>query len=117
MAENTVHESIWTLIKSFQEANQAVTESLVTNQERNRKLAERFFKDGMEVLKSNQEAAESVVDAQERNVQYAQRFFKDGTEILAAQAESMQTLMQELGQQVKKQQEALQTLANQSVES
>jgi len=149
MAENTVHESIWTLIKSFQAANQAVTESFVaaqernrslaerfftdgievlkanqtaaekltTTQERNRKLAERFFKDGMEVLKANQEAAESVVDAQERNVQYAQRFFKDGTEILAAQAESMQTLMQELGQQVKKQQEALQTLANQSVES
>src|SRR6266567_3743263 len=117
MAENTVHESIWTLIKSFQAANQAVTESFVAAQERNRRLAERFFKDGMEVLKANQEAAESLVDAQERNVQYAQRFFKDGTEILAAQAESMQTLMQELGRQVKKQQEALQTLANQSVES
>lgn len=149
MAENTVHESIWTLIKSFQEANQAVTESLVAAQERNRslaehfftdgmevlkanqaaaqkltaaqernrKLAERFFKDGMEVLKVNQAAAESLVDAQERNVQYAQRLFKDGTEILKGQAESMQTLMQELGQQVKKQQEALQKLANESVES
>jgi signal transduction histidine kinase len=149
MAENTVHESIWTLIKSFQEANQVVTESLVAAQERNRslaehffkdgmevlkanqaaaqkltaaqernrKLAERFFKDGMEVLKANQEAAESLIDAQERNVQYVQRFFNDGREILEGQAESMQTLMQEMGKQVKKQQEALQTLANQSVES
>jgi hypothetical protein len=61
MTENMVHESIWTLIKSFQEANQAVTESLVAAQERNRKLAERFFTDGMEVLKANQEAAESLV--------------------------------------------------------
>ena len=149
MAENTIHEAIWTLIKSFQESNQAVTESiiaaqernrklaqsfftdgievlkanqaaaenLVAAQERNRKLAQRFLKDGMEILKANQAAAESLVAAQEGNVKYAQRFFTDGMEILEHQAESMRTLMQELEQQAKKQQEALQNLAQTSVDS
>jgi len=117
MAENTVHEAVWTLIKSFQETNQAITESFVASQERTRRLAERFFTDGMEVLKTNQAAAENLVAAQEGNVKYTQRFFKDGVEILERQAESMRTLMQELEQQARKQQEALQTLALESAES
>jgi signal transduction histidine kinase len=37
--------------------------------------------------------------------------------VMAENTESMLSLMQEMGKQVKKQQEALQTLANQSVES
>jgi len=149
MAENTAHEAVWTLIKSFQETNQAITESFVASQERTRRLAERFFtdgmevlktnqaaaenllatqessrmlaerffKDGLEILKTNQAAAENLVAAQEGNVKYAQRFFKDGVEILERQAESMRTLMQVLEQQARKQQEALQTLAHESVES
>src|SRR5205807_9615423 len=88
----------------------------ISDVERNRNIVKLFYKEGNYDIKAKQESAESHVDAQDRNVQYAQRFFKDGTEILAAQAESMQTLMQELGRQVKKQQEALQTLVNQSVE-
>jgi len=55
MAEKTVHEAVWTLIQSFQETNQAITESFVASQERNRKLAESFFTDGMGVLKTNQD--------------------------------------------------------------
>ncbi len=43
MTEKTVHEAVWTLIQSFQETNQAITESVVASQERNRKLAESFF--------------------------------------------------------------------------
>jgi signal transduction histidine kinase len=117
MAENRVHEAIWALIKSFQEANQVVTESVVVAQEQNRRLAQSFFADGMEVLKANQAAAESLTAAQERNMQYAQRFFTEGMEILERQVESMRVLMQELEQQARKQQEALQTLANESVDT
>ncbi len=149
MAENKIYEAIWTLIRSFQDASQAVTESVITAQERNRRLAEsfftdgmgvlranqeaakalnvaqernrrlaeRFFTDGMEVLKANQEAAESLTAAQEGNVKYAQRFFTDGMEVLERQAESMRSLMQELERLAKKQQEALQTLANESVDT
>ncbi len=29
MTEKTVHEAVWTLIQSFQETNQAITESVV----------------------------------------------------------------------------------------
>src|SRR5437588_10769628 len=67
MAEKTVHEALWTLIQSFQETNQMITESFVTSQERSRRLAESFFTDGMEVLKANQAAAEQLMAAQERN--------------------------------------------------
>ncbi len=98
-------------------ANQEAAEKLLTAQERTRELAQRFFSDGMEILKTNQEAAKSLVSAQEGNVKYAQRFFTDGTQILEGQAEGVQTLMQELERQMKKQQEALQTLAHATVES
>jgi len=117
MAEKMVHEAVWTLIQSFQEANQAITENLLAAQESNRKIAQRFFRDGMQLLKTNQAAAESLVAAQEGNVKYAQRFFTDGMQILEQQAESMRTLMQELERQIKRQQEALQTLAHESVDN
>jgi hypothetical protein len=57
MAEKIVHEAVWTLIHSFQETNQAITESVVAIQERNRSLAESFLTDGMDLLKANQAAA------------------------------------------------------------
>ncbi len=84
MTDNKITDAAWTLLTSFQEANQAVAEHLVSAQERNRKLAERFFNEGIEVLKS--------------------------------QAESMRALLRELDQQIRKQQEALQTLARAPVE-
>ncbi len=73
-------------------------------QERNRKLAERFFTEGMEVLKANQAAAQGLVAAQERTLQYVQGFFNEGMEVLKSQAESMRALLQELDQQIRKQQ-------------
>lgn len=143
MADKKASDAAWTLISSFHEANQAVVGHLTAAQERNRKLAENFFMEGMEVLKANQEAVEKLVTAQERNVQYtqrfftegmevlkanreaaeglvaaqdrnmqyAQRFFNDGIEALKSQVEGMRGLLNELEQQVRKQQEALQTLA------
>ena len=116
MTDNKVTDAAWTLLTSFQEANQAVAEHLVSAQERNRKLAERFFTEGMEVLKANQAAAQGLVAAQERTNQYVQGFFNEGIEVLKSQAESMRALLRELDQQIRKQQEALQTLARAPVE-
>ncbi len=93
MAEKTGYEAVWTLIQSFQETNQAITESFVTSQERSRRLAESFFMDGMEVLKANQAAAENLIAAQERNRKLAQRFFTDGMEILKTNQEAAESLV------------------------
>ena len=117
MVDKNVSEAALTLLTSFQEANRAVAEHLVSAQERNRKLAERFFTEGMEVLKANQAAAQSLVTAQERTKQYVQEFFNEGMEVLKSQAESMRALLQELEQQIRKQQEALETLARAPVEA
>jgi len=117
MTDKKITDAAWTLLTSFQEANQAVAEHLVSAQERNRKLAERFFTEGMEVLKANQAAAQGLVAAQERTNQYVQGFFNEGMEVLKSQAESMRALLQELDQQIRKQHEALQTLAHAPVEA
>ena len=117
MTDKKVADAAWTLLTSFQEANQAVAEYLVSAEVRNRKLAERFFTEGMEVLKANQAAARGLVAAQERTLQYVQGFFNEGMEVLKSQAESMRALLQELEQQIRKQQEALQTLARAPVEA
>jgi uncharacterized protein YukE len=116
MTDNKITDAAWTLLTSFQEANRAVAEHLVSAQERNRKLAERFFTEGMEVLKANQAAAQGLVAAQERTNQYVQGFFNEGIEVLKSQAESMRALLQDLDQQIRKQQEALQTLARAPME-
>lgn len=144
MADNTIAEAARTLMTSFQKANETVAEHLLSAQERNRSLAEEFFREGMEVLKANQKAGKELLDAQERGIQYTQRFFAEGMEVLKAnqtaaqslvaaqernmhyverffhngievlksQGESMRGLMQDLEQQMKKQQEALQTLSH-----
>jgi hypothetical protein len=117
MVDKNVSEAALTLLTSFQEANRAVAEHLVSAKERNRKLAERFFTEGMEVLKANQAAAQSMVAAQERTNQYIQGFFNEGMEVLKSQAESMRALLEELEQQIRKQQEALQTLTSVPVEA
>src|SRR5256885_14765628 len=117
MVDKNVSEAALTLLTSFQEANRAVAEHFMSAQERNRKLAERFFTEGMEVLKANQAAAQSLVTAQKRTNQYVQEFFNEGMEVLKSQAESMRALLQELEQQIRKQQEALETLARAPVEA
>ena len=69
------------------------------------------------MLKANQAAAQGLVAAQERTFQYVQGFFNEGMEVLKSQAESMRALLQELEQQIRKQHEALQTLAYAPVET
>ena len=73
--------------------NQAITESFVASQERNRKLAESFFTDGIEVLKSNQAAAKDLLAAQESNRKIAERFFKDGMELLKTSQAAAESLI------------------------
>ena len=71
MADKNVSEAAWTLITSFQDANQAVAEYLVSAQERNRKLAKRFFTEVIEVLKANQAAVQGLVATQESGGKHA----------------------------------------------
>ena len=97
-------------------ANQKAVEDLVAAQERSVQYTQRFFAEGVEVLKAQQAAAQSLVAAQERNMQYVQHFFDDGIEALKSQTEGLRALMLDLEQQIRKQQEALQTLALAPVE-
>ncbi len=124
MADNKISDSAWTLLTSFHEANEAVVKhmaeaqerNLVAAQERSVQYTQRFFTEGMEVLKANQAAAQSLQAAQERNMQYVQRFFTQGIEALKSQTDSMRALMQDLEQQLNKQREALQTLTRAPME-
>jgi predicted Fe-Mo cluster-binding NifX family protein len=93
MEDKKVADAAWTLLTSFQEANRIVAEHLVAAQEQNRKLAEQFFKDGMEVLRANQQAVADNVVAQERSVQYTQRFFTEGMEVIKANQTAAQSLV------------------------
>ena len=93
MEDKKVADAAWTLLTSFQEANRIVAEHLVAAQEHNRKLAEEFFTEGMEVLRANQQAAAESVAAQERSVHYTQRFFTEGMEILKANQAAAQSLV------------------------
>ena len=79
MADQQADEAAWDQLKSFQETNQAITEHIVTAQERATQFAQRFFNEGLEVLKANQETAQSIVTAQEHVTEVAQRFFTEGT--------------------------------------
>jgi len=93
MEDKKVADAAWTLLTSFQEANRIVAEHLVAAQEHNRRLAEEFFTEGMEVLRANQQAAAESVAAQERSVHYTQRFFTEGMEILKANQAAAQSLV------------------------
>src|SRR6266516_4115692 len=92
MTDKKVTDAAWTLLTSFQEANRIVAEHLVAAQEHNRKLAQEFFTEGMEVLQANQQAVAENVAAQERSIQYTQRFFTEGMEVLRANQAAAQSL-------------------------
>jgi hypothetical protein len=93
MADKKITDAAWTLLTSFQEANQIMAAHLMTAQEQQRKLAEEFFTEGMEVLRANQQAVADSVAAQERSVTYTQRFFTEGMEVLRANQQAAQSLV------------------------
>jgi len=93
MADNKITDAAWTLLTSFQDANRIVVEHLEASQERNRKQAEEFFTEGMEVLRVNQQAVADSVAAQERSVKYTQLFFTEGMEVLRANQQAARSLV------------------------
>jgi len=66
---------------------------------------------------ANQAVLEGIVAAQEGNVKLAQSILTDWLEALKGQTATAQSLMMEMEQQVNKQQEAVQKLAQQTAES
>jgi polyhydroxyalkanoate synthesis regulator phasin len=141
MTEQKTNEAALNLVKSLQEANKAIAETATASQEKNMAFVQSLLESGMEVLKSNaestrallqelvaqakaqkgQEALQTAIDsalvAQERNTRYAQSVFEQGIEALKSQVGITRTLMQELGTQAQKQQDAFQALTQQSVEA
>ena len=93
MADKKVTDATWTLLTSFQEASRIMVDHLAMAQEHNRKLAEEFFTEGMEVLRVNQQAVADNVNAQERSVKYTQRFFTEGMEVLRSNQQAAQSLV------------------------
>ena len=67
------------------------------------------------VRESYQTIAGSAVEIQERNIRFSQSFLETWNEALRRQAESNRDMAQSLAEQTQRQQEALQTLVQESV--
>jgi hypothetical protein len=93
------------VLKSNAESTRAVMQELLA-QAKAQKAPESF-----------QTVVENALATQERNTKYAQSVFEQGIEALRSQVGITRTLMQELGTQSQKQQEAFQALAHQSVDA
>jgi len=131
--KDTVSEATEELSESVREANRAITDSVVTAQERTWKFAQSTFENEVELFKSHaegtrtvmeklmgesekgqplfQSVADSMVAAQERNVKFVQSFLENGTELVRSNAESTRALTQTLTEEVQKQREAFGELA------
>lgn len=84
--------------------------------------ADRTNEAAKNLVKLAQESSKALTDtaitAQERNLAFAQSVLENGIEVLKSHAESTRTLMQELGEQARKQQvgpEGLQVLVDNTV--
>ncbi len=137
--KDRLNEAAWNLSNAAREANQAIANSAVAAQDRNMKFAQSTFENGVEVLKSHAESTRALMDelvqepskdraifqsvadnavaAQERNVRFAQSLVQNGTEVLKSHAEDTRALMQTLGEQTQKQQEAFQLLVRESMDA
>ena len=142
MTDAKANEAARNLIKSVQETNKAIADTTITSQERNLAFAQSVLENGIEVLKSYAESTralmqdlverarkqqvgpeglqalvESAIAAQERNTRLAQSIFENGIEVFKSQVSVTNSLMQELGQQFQKQQDAFQSLAQGSMDA
>ncbi len=142
MSDTKAYDAARNLVKSVQDTNKAIAQTLVTSQERTLAFAQSVLENSIEVLKSHAESTHSlmhelvdrareqqsgpesfqaVVDsalaAQERNTRLAQSVLENGAEVLTSQSTLTNSLMQEMGQQFQKQQEAFQALAQESMEA
>lgn len=132
MNDSTTSEAAKNLSRSVFETNQTIARSAVEAQERNMRFAQSIFDSGIEILKSHAEATqnlmktlttqsqnpqgalqavmESTTAAQERNVKFAQNVAMNGTEIFKSHVEATRTLMQDVIEKTREQQEALLSL-------
>ena len=127
-----MNEATKNLSRSVYETNQTIARSAVDAQERNMRFAQSIFDNGIEVLKSHAEATqdlmrtlatqsqnpqgalqtvmESTPAAQERNVKFAQNVAVNGTEVFKSHIDATRTLMQDVVEKTREQQELLLTL-------
>lgn len=131
-----MQDAAQTLTKSLRETNQTIADSAVAAQERNVAFAQITFENGIEVLKSHAEGTrsltrvlaeepqaafqtltDSVLSAQERNIKFAQSIYRNWTEVTKSHAEGTRSLAQSLTAQTRKQQEAWQALAQESLKA
>lgn len=142
MTNTKANEAARNLIKTAQETSKALADTAISTQERNLLFAQSVLENGIEVLKSHAESSrtlmqelveqarkqqvgpeslqalvDSAVAAQERNTKLAQSILENGIEVLKSQIGVTHSLLQELGQQSQKQQDAFQTLAQESMEA
>jgi len=84
MADQKANDAAQALLKSFQETNQVITESIASTQERTAEFAQSFLTKGMDIFQANQAVAQNIVDAQERTTEFARHFLEEGVEVLKA---------------------------------
>jgi hypothetical protein len=142
MTDTITNAATTHLITSVQETNKAIADTAVTTQERNLAFAQSVLENGIEVLRSHAESArtlmqelveqarkqhvgpetlqvlvDSAIAAQERNTKLARSILESGVEVLKSQINVTRSLAQELGQQFQVQQDAFQTLAQESMDA
>jgi len=142
MTDTKATEAAKQLVSSVQETSKAIADTVVAAQERNLAFAQSVLENSVEVLKSHAESTRtlmqelvqearkqqlgpeglqvvvnSAIAAQERNTKLAQSILENGIEVLKSQVGVTHSLVQELGQQYQKQQNAFQTLAQESMET
>jgi hypothetical protein len=142
MTETRAKDAAKNLMQSAQDVTRALTDSAITTQERNMTFAQGVLENGIEVLKSHAESSRTLmrelveqmrkepvslqnfqrlvdgtIAAQERNTKFAQNVLGNGIEALKGQVDVTRSLMQKLGQQFQKQQDAFQALAQESMEA
>ncbi len=142
MTDTKASEATRKLMSSVQETSKAIADTTVAAQERNLAFAQSVLENSIEVLKSHAESTrtlmqelveqakkqqvgpeglqavvDSAIAAQERNTKLAQGIIENGIEVIKSQVGVTQSLMQELGQQYQKQQDAFQALAQESMEA
>ena len=61
MADQKTNDAAQALLKSFQETNQVITESIAATQERTTEFAQSFFTKGMDIFQANQAVAQNIV--------------------------------------------------------
>jgi hypothetical protein len=142
MTDTKASEATKKLIGSVQETSKALADTVVAAQERNLAFSQSVLENSIEVLRSHAESSrtliqelgeqakkqqvgpeglqavvDSAIAAQERTTKLAQGILENGIEVLKSQVDVTHSLMQELGQQYQKQQEAFQALAQESMEA